>query len=381
MKRLLTDQELVKVRDMLVKSNPDKQILSEHIKQAVKAAFNIDIDASTIRGRFIQMGKPLSGVGSQPAQPVKAETEPLDVKQPEPTKKTTIQVTQAEVSDELKPYVPNASIFESYVERPVDALLATHLNLGKYPIAQGKQGTGKTFSYMYYSYKHGLPFFLYSAYEDFNLRKYFGDKTIENGSIKFQEGLFIKAISNPSCVCIDEVNAIAESGIKDFNAFLQNRELYIKDADGGRGKVYHIHPQCRIGFAQNPKSSKYIGGKVRSSDFLGRCTYITFPEFTKKQIDMALSKKYPTLADQDRDKFVSFYREVLKAIDAANIPFDISIRQLNNMIDLWLHNVPLIDAIESGMLDIAEASSQPKTKEALSKIAEAVWGKKELERR
>jgi hypothetical protein len=325
------------------------------------------------------MGQPLGGK----PEPAKAEAkpeEPLDVKQPEPepSKRRTITIEKPIIPAELAPYIPAPSVFDAYVERPVDALLATHLNLGKYPIAQGKQGTGKTFSYMFYSWKHQLPFFLYSAYEDFNLRKYFGDKTIENGTIKFQEGLLIKAISNPSCICIDEVNAIAESGIKDFNAFLQNRELFIKDADNGRGKVYHIHPQCRIGFAQNPKSSKYIGGKVRSSDFLGRCTYITFPEFTKKQIELAISKKYPELVAKDRDNFISFYREILKAIDAANIPFDISIRQLNNVIELWIHNVPLIDAIESGMLDIATASSQPKTKDALLKIAQAVWGIKEL---
>ena len=220
----------------------------------------------------------------------------------------------------------------------------------------------------------------YTLPADFNLRKYFGDKTIENGSIKFQEGLFIKAISAPSCILIDEVNAIDESGIKDFNAFLQNRELYIKDADGGKGKIYAIHKDCRIGFAQNPKSAKYIGGKVRSSDFLGRCTYVTYPEFTKGQIENAISKRYPTLSIPDRDKFIAFYREIIKAIEAAQLPFDISIRQLNNVIDLWIHGVKLVESIESGMLDIAEASSQPKTKEALWKIAEAVWGKEDIKK-
>jgi MoxR-like ATPase len=376
MKRLLTDAELVKIRDIVIAANAGKNITSEHIKKAIKESLGIEMDASTIRGRFIQMGQPLGGAINPPSGDAT-----LDVELPKPTERKVLEIAPPDkVSDELKQYTPNSVLFESYIERPVDSLLAIHLDLGKNPIAQGKQGTGKTFSYMYYAYKRQLPFFLYSAYADFNLRKYFGDKTIENGTIKFQEGLFIKAISSPSVVLIDEVNAIDEAGIKDFNAFLQNRELYIKDADGGKGRVYAIHKDCRIGFAQNPKSAKYIGGKVRSSDFLGRCTYVTYPEFTKGQIDKAVSKRYPTLSNADADKFVSFYREVVKAIDAAQLAFDISIRQLNNVIDLWLHGVKMVDAIESGMLDIADASSQPKTKEALYKIAEAVWGKDDIKK-
>ena len=379
MKRLITDTELVKIRDVLIGANPGKAISSEHIRKALVDSLGIKMDASTIRGRFIQMSQPLSGVGDNIGTTPNA-AEPLDVELPEPSKKLTLEPEQISVSDELKQYVPVGSLFDTYIQRPVDKLLATHLDLGKYPIAQGKQGTGKTFSYMYYAHAKGLPFFLWSAYADFNLRKYFGDKTIEKGTIKFQEGLFIKAISNATCILFDEVNAIEEAGIKDFNAFLQNRQLYIKDANDGKGKVYAIHPQCRIGFAQNPKSAKYIGGKVRSSDFLGRCTYISYPEFTTKQITEAMTKKYPTLNAGDREKFVLFYREILKAIDAACLPFDISIRQLSNIIDLWLHGVPMRDSIESGMLDIADASSQPKTKEALWKIAEAVWGKEDIKK-
>jgi len=378
MKRMVSDTDLITIRDTLINTNPGKKITSEHIRQAIKETLNVDIDVSTIRGRFIQMGQAL---GSSNPDPVNVKQEaPLDINQPLPSKRVAPSPKTYNVVEELKEYIPSDSLFDCYVERGIDKLLAIHYDLGKYPLTQGKQGTGKTFSHMHYAWKRQLPFFLYSAYADFNLRKYFGDKTITAGSIVFQEGLFIKAISNASVILIDEVNAIEEAGIKDFNAFLQNRQLYIKDADGGKGKIYKLHDHCHVGFAQNPKSSKYIGGKVRSSDFLGRCTYLTYPEFTKGQIETAIDKKYPTLNPTDRDKFITFYQQIIRAIDSANLPFDISIRQLNNIIDLWIHNVPLRDAVESGMLDIADASSQPKTKEALSKISEAIWSKEELKR-
>lgn len=373
MKRLLTDKELILVRDTISKANPGKRITSQHIQKAIKASMNIDMDESTIRGRFIQMGQPLGQLNNDTTVSPEEES-PLDVK-PKPTTEKRDLSTPSEfnIPQDLEMYIPADNLFENYIPRPVDTLLALHLDLGKYPIAQGKQGTGKTFSYMHYAWKKKLPFFLYSAYEDFNLRKYFGDKTIEQGSIKFQEGLFIRAITGPSVMLIDEVNAINEGNIKDFNAFLQNRQLYIKDADNSKGKTYAIHPDCRIGFAQNPKSGKYVGGKVRSSDFLGRCTYINYPEFTKLQVVQAITKKYPTMIQDDREKFVRFYCEVNKAIESANIPFDISIRQLINVIDLWIHKVDLKDALDSGMLDIATAASQPKTREALYKIAQAIW--------
>ena len=149
--------------------------------------------------------------------------------------------------------------------------------------------------------------------------------------------------------------------------------MFIKDANDGKGKLYKLHQDCKIGFAQNPKSVKYVGGNIKASNFLGRCTYITYPEFTKTEISEAIMKRFPSLHKEDLVKFVTFYFASLETIDRTGIPVDISIRQLNNVIDLWIHGAPLKEAIEDGMTSLMEAISQPKAKEAFYKLSQSIW--------
>jgi hypothetical protein len=360
----IPDEELKKIRDQLMGTST--KVRAWQIKDVLKSK-NIEMDESTIRGRFIEMGQPLSGNVGEPVAATVAET---------PKVMTTKR--QYPVTAEMAQYVPHDEDFTNYITRDIDKRLAAHLDASrpghwKYPLCQGKQGTGKTFSIQYYAWMNKIPFFLYSMYEDFKLPKLFGDKTIQNGSIMFQESTFVKAIQGPCLICFDEINALSNAGTFDFHAFMWNRELFIKDADNGQGKVFKLHDDCKMAFAQNPKSAKYIGGNIKASNFLGRCTYLTYPEFSKKEIRLALFKKFPTLGKDDLDKFTKFYFACLETIEKANIPVDISIRQLNNCIDLWMHGMPLQYAIEDGITSIMEAISQPKAKEAFFRIAQAIW--------
>jgi MoxR-like ATPase len=367
-KSVVSNDELKEIRDTLTQNNPDLKITSQHIQAEIKQRKGVEIDVSTIRGRFCSFGEPLGGTVSIPG---KTNAQPASVEEtlakPEVVKDHTY-----DVPDHLKHYIPEPALFDNYIERGIDKRLALHYDNGKHPITQGKQGTGKTFSHEHYAYKRQLPFFLYSCHEDFKLNKLFGDKTIENGSVVFKENLFVQALQNPSVVLFDEVNAINNKESFPFHALLQNRELFVKDADNGNGKVYRLHKECRIGFAQNPKSAKYLGGNVKRSNFLGRCTFITYPEFTKIDIRKAIAKKF-NLSSDEIMKFTTFYFNCIKALDQAQIPVDISIRQLNSVIELYLAGLPLREAIEDGMSSIMEAASQPQNKEVFWRIAQATW--------
>ena len=357
----VTDELLKQIREEL---EVEGKVKAWQIKEALgKKGF--DLDESTIRGRFIEMGNPLSGGIGKPQ--VKEEVTTFK------TMITPLKEKAYEALEELKVHIPKEEDFISYIVRPIDRRIALHYNLGKYPLTQGKQGTGKTFSHEYYAFSHKLPFFLYSCYEDFKLEKLFGDKTIKEGTVIFQESLFVKAIQGPSVILFDEINAISNANTFPFHALLQNRQLFIKDANDGKGKLYKLHQDCKIGFAQNPKSVKYVGGNIKASNFLGRCTYITYPEFTKTEISEAIMKRFPSLHKEDLVKFVTFYFASLETIDRTGIPVDISIRQLNNVIDLWIHGAPLNEAIEDGMTSLMEAISQPKAKEAFYKLSQSIW--------
>lgn len=365
------DTKLKGIRDQLAQAAPGKPVRAWQIRDALTAIDpSYALDESTIRGRFIAMGEPLRG-GTQAGNGKEStlRTKPA----PKPTEFVTVEDKVFDVPDDMKQYVPQDHEFTNYVERPVDRRLAVHLQANKFPIAQGKQGTGKTFAFMYYAWKKKLPFFLFSCYEDMRLQKLFGDKTIEKGDVKFVEGLLTRAIQSPSLVLFDEINAVSNNNTFDFHALLQNRELFIKDAEDGKGKIFKLHPDCKIGFAQNPKSSKYIGGNIKPSNFLGRCTFITYPEFSKDEIKEAVSRKFPALGEKDLNNFTQFYYACTETIDQAGVPVDISIRQLLNMIDLYLHGLPLHVAIEDGLTSITEAISQPKLKESFFRLSQTVW--------
>ena len=363
------DEVLIQIREDLIKSTSGK-IRAWQIKDKLKLNHQIEMDESTIRGRFIEMGTPLSGMVGSPKSKV-VETNVFVPNQ-------EITIKEYEVSSELAAYIPKEEEFDNYIVRDIDKRLEAHLNSSrpghwKYPICQGKQGTGKTYSAMYYAFRYKLPFFLYSMFDEFRLPRLFGDKTIIQGTIAFQESTFVKAIQSPCFILFDEINALSNAGTFDFHALLQNRELFIKDAANGKGKVFHLHEDCKIGFAQNPKSAKYIGGNIKASNFLGRCTYLTYPEFTKKEIRLAIKKKFPTIDKLNLDKFVKFYFACVETIEKAGVPVDISIRQLNNVIDLWMHGMAIQYAIEDGMTSIMEAVSQPKAKDTFFRLAQAVW--------
>jgi hypothetical protein len=365
-------QQLREIRDKLVEKHGQGNVKAWMVKDEIKMRTGTELDESTIRGKFIEIGEPLSqhkvNFRGDPDNSV-PEADALEVLL-KPTAVPKIYKNY-QVPDDMKVHIPEAEMFGSYVERDIDRRLAIHYNIGKHPITQGKQGTGKTFSHHYYAFKSGLPFFLFSGYRDFKLQKLYGDKTIKNGSVMFQESVFVKATQCPSVILFDEINNNDET--IDFHALLQNRQLYIKDANDGQGKTYHLHPECKIGFAQNPKSAKYIGGKILPSNFLGRCTFITYPEFTADDITSILRKQFPDMNKADRGSFSQYYFAVTETIDRSNLPVDVSIRQLISMVELWKAGISLKESIEDSLISMMDAASQPNAKESFLRLAQAVW--------
>ena len=369
-KSVISNERLLEIRQELLRK--DKAGKAWEIAEVVEKETGTRLNESTIRGRFIEMGNPLSGrvhikrEGEDPSNPgaVTERGEIGDVYE-------SAGKLQADV--DLQYLVPTENAVGGYLERKIDNRLAIHYNAGKYPITQGKQGSGKTFGHCYYAYKMQLPFLLISCYEDFALRKLYGEKTIVNGSIVFKESVFVKATQSPCVILFDEINAVSNKKTFDFHALLQNRELFVKDADNGNGKIYKLHPECRIGFAQNPKSAKYIGGNIKPSNFLGRCTFITYPNFRKSELRNIVRKRYPKITSQDSELFVTYYDACIKTIDKSQLPLDISIRQLLSVIDLWMSGMELEEALEDGLIGMLDAVSQPKSKEAFKVLAKSVW--------
>jgi len=75
----------------------------------------------------------------------------------------------------------------------------------------------------------------------------------------------------------------------------------------------------------------------------------------------------------DVDKFTEFYFAIVQTIERSQLPIDISIRQLNNVVDLWMAGLGLKESIEDGLSSILDAVSQSKAKDSFFRIAQAVW--------
>jgi hypothetical protein len=52
---------------------------------------------------------------------------------------------------------------------------------------------------------------------------------------------------------------------------------------------------------------------------------------------------------------------------------DISIRQLNSVIELYLAGLPLRESIEDGLSSIMDAASQSHNKEVFWRLAQSIW--------
>ena len=386
-----TDEQLIAARDAVMSRVKNGIVRSWQVKDEL-TKIGVYMDESTIRGRFITTGQPLGSMQTAIATPnVELKVaKPVEAVQPggaaevEKKAETTEAVAErvataepvkqpVEYPPELKAFIPTQDDIDGYIERDVDKRLSTHYSLGKHPITQGKQGTGKTFSHLYYAFKQQVPFMLVSCFEDLLLHKFFGDKSIKDGTVIFKEGILTKMIQFPSVILFDEINAVGNAKSFDFHALLQNRELFVKDAADGEGKIYKLHPECRIGFAQNPRSSKYIGGTVKPSSFLGRCTYITFPDFQKDEMVSVLKKRFPKAKEERLVEFVDFFVEANNFLMTNGVAVDISIRQLINMVDFHEAGMSVEDSIDDALASVLDAISAPQHKKALMGVATTIF--------
>ena len=363
--KTVTDEMLDNVLQSLRTKLPTSIIRAWQIKDELLNMYQETMDESTIRGRFIAMNKPLGGVVVAHEEKVPENTTVAQLNH--------IVEANPDLPEELKSYIPTSKDVEGYLERDVDIRLQLHYACSKHPITQGPQGTGKTFSHMYYAFKKGLPFMLISCFPDMVLHKFFGDKTLKDGSIVFREGILVKMIQYPSVILFDEINAIENSKSYDFHALLQNRELFVKDGNDGEGKVYKLHKECKIGFAQNPRSAKYIGGTIKPSSFLGRCSYITFPNFTKTQISKILTKKYPKLEKEKVLEFTDFFFEANQYLSQNGISVDISIRQIQNCVEFYLGGMDLEDALDDGLISVLDSISSPQSVKGLQQVTKTIF--------
>jgi transcriptional regulator of aromatic amino acid metabolism len=172
--------------------------------------------------------------------------------------------------------LPVPKVDPNYVMRPEDDLLELILDLGMHPMIVGPHGTGKTFMAEQYAARQNKGLFDFSCDGSMSFREIVGHQSLdENRKLVFKEGLFIKALEQPSVIVLNEINTPDPSFNFTFHQILQSGKFYSIDAN----RWYEKHPDCKIIMTANENTSSYAGVRTMNTAFLDRVIIIYLEEY------------------------------------------------------------------------------------------------------
>jgi len=192
-------------------------------------------------------------------------------------------------------------------------------------LLNGEAGTGKTTMPKYLAAKHKLPWLLISMDNMASVRDMFGQMCIVNGTSNWNMGLFTKLSQCPSIIHIAEVNACDPGRNFILHELLNNRRFFVKEADNGKGKVFHLHEDCWIVLDGNPPGARYNGTSRYNVAFMTRVGVINVPTWTSEEI-LKFIGTHPMQAE-----LAQFYMEWTAQIRSSEIRGAMTLRELGRL--------------------------------------------------
>ena len=241
------------------------------------------------------------------------------------------KVALAMLRTKVDPAAMTPEVLKSYVRRDVDNIIEAFAKLKRNICLIGDSGTGKTTAVEEYAAQHKLPFLRVSCDETSSLKTLLGTKEIINGTTYFRSGVLLELIQMPSVILWDEFNALHSSKLFFLHELLDNRRLFVQDADGG--KVIRIHPQCQIFLACNPANKNYGGTNKMNAALGNRTTVIDVPNIKVADMEKLFE------CGKHTDSMKQFYNEAHKVIQDKGLRVAFSLRNIQRA----------TEAINSGM--------------------------------
>lgn len=219
---------------------------------------------------------------------------------------------------DAKTMIPDA--LTSYIPREVDSIVKSFSALRRNICLIGDSGTGKTTLVEHFAASSKLPFLRISCDETSSLKTLLGSKEIINGTTYFRGGILLELIQMPSVVLFDEFNALHSSKLFFLHELLDNRRLFVQDADGG--KVIKIHPDCQIFLACNPANKNYGGTNKMNAALGNRTTVIDVPNIKVSEMEKLFE------CGKHTDSMKQFYAEATRAIYDKQLRVAFSLRNI-----------------------------------------------------
>lgn len=288
---------------------------------------------------------------------------------------TTAQQPQqktAELSAEVKEEIKSGELIPAmntdYKNREVDNIIGRY-SLRNIPVILiGEAGVGKTESVKQLAAKNKLPFLRIACDDSAILKEFLGRRELINGNTIFKAGLLVELLKQPSVILFDEFNCLPPAKLFFLHELLDNRRIFLKDAE--EGQVVNLHPQCRLFLACNPNTAKYSGTNRINVALADRCATVYLPELTPTDFPQFFDCGTP-----DTTKALKqFYNEAKRVIQQQNLRIAFSLRSIKRISESIRNGDKISDALSYGFYNSAYATASDKERDAIEQLAKVCFG-------
>jgi hypothetical protein len=231
----------------------------------------------------------------------------------------------------------------------------------------GEPGSGKSVMEKALAYVLQVPYLAISCDGKLNPRVLFGQISIKNGTSFFTEGEVTKLLQVPSVIVLEERNGLDGSVEMTFNRILNNREFFIAEADGGKGKLYKLHPQCYIVQDCNPPGAKFTGAQKQNVATVDRVSVMKVPQLTKKEIVSIMDNH------KDAERMADFYLQAADMIRTNGYRCAVTLRGLKRATQMIDDGYTEREAIELGVLNAVELTGGQDAFAAVQSVAKGMF--------
>ena len=268
-------------------------------------------------------------------------------------------------------FIPKLEQGELQGYKPRKGLLETVQKLWKATaqtvLLWGEAGVGKTSIVKYLAALLKKPFLEVSCDSALTFGELFGQVNITDGTSHFVEGVFLKLLGVPSVILIDEVTALDPAKSFKLHQLLNSREVFVKEADRGRGKVYRAHPECIIVLAGNPPGVRYGGVVKPNVALINRCINVEVSELSEAELRGIIPEH------AEKENVLRYYGEARTLIAKQSYRTTFSVRNGKRLVSLLENGFKLGEALALAFLNEAKLTAGKDAAEALEKLATGIW--------
>lgn len=368
------------------KDYPDAPIESEAYKAAIakKLAEKAE-EAKTVQGMQSQVAKilPFTPPNSTVRQPMHEVFEmPLDDTMRSPAKKgqtqgdpITIDVMDINaLPSECKDAIPDVN--DGYVFRPdelKDLVMAIQLNIPT--LVWGYHGAGKTTQVEQVCARLNRPMLRVQHTDTTEESHIVGQMVVRNGATEFDYGPLAEAMMRGWVYLADEYDFAHPAVIAVYQAVLEGKPLYIKEAPPHQ-RLVKPHPHFRFIATGNTNGSGddtglYSGTKIGNAAAYSRFGITIQVDYPEPKTEIAILKGNLPLTQDVAEKMVDFAGRIRTMYAAGELSLPISPRELIR--------ASMIGVVKGGNfrrgIDLAYSNRLDKTQgEAVSQTAQRVFG-------